>query len=74
MEEGILEVEGVKDESVDVMMAKYHEMDEESLRNFENQDGVVEGVEGFRLLRRPRREENHYPDVPHWMGMQVQLH
>lgn len=73
VEEGILEVEGVDGESVDVMMAKYLEMDPESLRNFENADGVVEGIGGFRLLRAARQDESKFPDVPPWIGVQVQL-
>lgn len=58
---------------MDVMMAKYMEMDEESLRNFESQDGIVEGIGGFRLLRGLRRDENQFPGVPPWIGLQVQV-
>lgn len=71
VEEGILEVEGVDGETVDVMAQKYSGLDRESLSNFENADGVVEGVGGFRLLRNPRMRERPGEEIPPFMSIQV---
>jgi hypothetical protein len=74
VETGILEVEGVRGETFDIMMNKYQMMDEDALREFENADGVIEGTAGFRLLRLPRLDEVEFPDINPVRGVRVCLH
>lgn len=54
VEAGGLEVEGVENESLELMMTKYEGMHAEALETFRNEAGVIEGVRGFRLVRRNR--------------------
>lgn len=71
VEEGILEVEGVEGETVEVMAQKYAGLDPESLSTFENQDGIVEGVGGFRLLRNARMHPRPGESIPPDLSIQV---
>ena len=71
-----MEVEGIEGESVEDMMTKYLDMDEDVLRHefLNHETGCVEGTGGFRLLRMRRQKEA--PDsqpLPPWMGVQVHV-
>jgi hypothetical protein len=61
VEDGYLEVEGVEGESLELMMAKYACMNDQALEAFRNEEGIIEGVKGFRLVRQRRAPGSHPP-------------
>eukprot|EP00892_Ulva_mutabilis_P012129 jgi/Ulvmu1/9289/UM050_0038.1 len=62
VQDGVLEVEGVSGETPEQMETKYEGVQAHEISTWIN-DGIVENVKGFRLVRKLRGQQ---PDEPTW--------
>lgn len=60
MQDGVLEVEGVEEETPEQMEMKYEGVNAHEIASWVNNE-VVANVKGFRLVRKMRKQEGEEP-------------